>query len=366
MRGWKWMALGLAVLLLLAGGGAWLERASLRTWWVLRGLKKADESERELWVGRVADLGEPAVDGLLECLDEGDDRARDNAVAALDHLARTWGADDPRTADLAGKLARAYGKLCPAAQACLLERMAAWFDDRPPSPGLVSACSRLLGEAATNEEALGAALELARALLRHPQTCEAVRSAREAARAGLRSPSAEDRLQAVRLGMLPGVDLLHEIAVLVADPDVDVRRAVVVAIGPSDQGAHEKELLGRLHDPDAKVRRLAEEALKGRGVSAEHLLLGKLLAHPAWSQRLRVLDYLSDESHTLDVGLWLRRMSHDPSPAVRAAALRVMSQQRLIDLSDRIDQMAQSDPSPAVAFLARHYLDQARAGSRPR
>jgi hypothetical protein len=363
MRGWKWMALGLAVLLLIGGGGAWLERASLRTWWVLRGLKQADESERDVWVERAADLGEPAVEGLLGCLDEGDDRARDNAAAALDHLARNWGADDPRTADLAGKLARAYGKLGPAAQACLLGRMAAWLD-RPPSPGLVTACSRLLSEAAGNEETLGAALELSRALLRHPQTCEAVRSAREVARAGLRSPSADDRLQAVRLGMLPGVDVLHETAALVEDPDVHVRRAVVVAIGPSDQGAHEKELLGRLHDADAEVRRLAEEALKGRGVSAEHLLLGKLLAHPAWSQRLRVLDYLGEESHTLDVGLWLRRMSHDPSPAVRAAALRVMSQQRQIDLSDRIDQMAQSDPSPAVAFLARHYLEEARAGSR--
>ena len=33
-----------------------------------------------------------------------------------------------------------------------------------------------------------------------------------------------------------------------------------------------------------------------------------------------------------------------------------MSQQTLIDLSDRIDQMARSDPSPSVCQLAQFYL----------
>lgn len=366
MRSWKWMALGLVVLLLVGGGAAWLERTTLRTWWVLHGLKKADESDRDVWVTRVADLGEPAVEGLLDCLDDEDDRARGNAVAALNYLACSWGADDPRTADLAGKLARGYARLCPRGQACLLAGMAGWLDDRPPSAGLVSACSRLLSEVADNEESLGGAMELAMALLRHPQTCEAMRSARDVARAGLRSSSAEYRLQAVRLGLLSGVDLLGEIAALIGDPDAGVRRAVVLAIGPSDQGAHEKELLNCLHDSDADVRRLAEEALKSRGVSPEHLLLGKLLAHPVPAQRLRVLDYLGEEGQTLDPGLWLRRMSHDDSPAVRAAALRMMSQQQVIDLSDRIDQMARNDPSETVAWLARHYLEQAKAKGRQR
>ena len=50
----------------------------------------------------------------------GDERARHNASAALTHLALTWGADDPRTADLTAKLARGYGRLCPLGQACLL------------------------------------------------------------------------------------------------------------------------------------------------------------------------------------------------------------------------------------------------------
>jgi hypothetical protein len=33
-----------------------------------------------------------------------------------------------------------------------------------------------------------------------------------------------------------------------------------------------------------------------------------------------------------------------------------MSQQRVVDLTDRIDQMARSDPSPTVCNLAQYYL----------
>src|SRR5439155_17967700 len=112
---------GVVLLVLLVGAGvAWVERTSLRAWWVLRGLRQADEADRAVWIERVADLGEPAFDGLLECLSCPDERTCQNAVAALDHLARTWGPNDPRTVDLAGRQARGFGRLCPRGQALLL------------------------------------------------------------------------------------------------------------------------------------------------------------------------------------------------------------------------------------------------------
>ena len=67
-------------------------------------------------------------------------------------------------------------------------------------------------------------------------------------------------------------------------------------------------------------------------------------------------------AHDLDPGLWLRRLSHDPVESVRAAAVRRMSKETVIDLTDRIDQMARSDPSPTVAQLARYYLTRKRQG----
>jgi hypothetical protein len=62
------------------------------------------------------------------------------------------------------------------------------------------------------------------------------------------------------------------------------------------------------------------------------------------------------EDSELDQSMWLRKLSHDSSPAVRVAALRMMSLQETTDLNDRIDQMSRSDPSKTVSELATYYL----------
>ena len=290
-------------------------------------------------------------------------------MSALDHLARTWGSNDPRTIDLLGREVQQFSRLPPASQALLLHGLADWFlvkegkplganEDQSPAPGLVSACARLLTDAGSSkdDETQLAALELAAELVRQPAGGEWLRPARGLARAGLRSESAKaNRLLAVRLCLHQGMDLLESVVGLLNDPAVEVRRAAIVAVGPADQIVRDEGLLPSLHDTDPEVRKLAEAALCGRGLRPEHLELGRLLTDPNPSKRVQVIDHLR-EAPDLDPGLWLRRLSHDPADSVRAAAVRVMSKLTLIDLTDRIDQMARSDPSPSVAQLAQYYL----------
>jgi len=115
----KKTAVGLLLVLLVGATVGWIERARLESWYYLRGLSRASEAERDVWIERVAGLGEPAVEGLLDCLDGADDRACRNAAAALDHLARTWGEGDPRTADLASHEAKKHAALAPFVAAAL-------------------------------------------------------------------------------------------------------------------------------------------------------------------------------------------------------------------------------------------------------
>jgi hypothetical protein len=137
----------------------------------------------------------------------------------------------------------------------------------------------------------------------------------------------------------------------------------MVAVADWPEVIHTDNLLIWLHDSDAEVRKRCEQALQTekRGLSRRYIRMGRLVTDPRWEVRLSVLDHL-ETAQDLDAGTWLRRLSHDTSPAVRAAAIRAAAENDTVDLSDRLDQMARDDPSPTVSSLARHYL-QTRKGS---
>ncbi len=133
---------------------------------------------------------------------------------------------------------------------------------------------------------------------------------------------------------------------------------MILAVGSAADVVLDETLLPYLRDSDDEVRRLSEQALRARGLSDDHIRLSRLLIDPAPSERLKVLDHLGD-SADLEPGVWLRRLSHDPAPSVRASAVRVMALQNVVDLSDRLDQMARTDPSPSVCYLAQFYMKNA-------
>jgi hypothetical protein len=292
---------GLALVLLLGGAGAaWQERSTLLAWYYVRGLTRAGDAERARWAERVAGLGEAAAPGLLDALQDPDPLVCRNAAAGLDGLSGAWGPGDARTADLALQASRAFSRLSPPGQQCVLELSSRWFTDRAPTDtpltpgGLVPSCARLVAEAAavSGPEVQAAALELADALLRQPEAAEALSPSRELVRAGLRSAAAANRLRSVQLALRPGMDLLDQVVGLLADPAAEVRRAAMLAVGPAQQVIDDEALLASLHDPDPEVRRLCEAALRGRQLLPEHIRLGRLLTDPSPVVRLNVLDDL--------------------------------------------------------------------------
>jgi hypothetical protein len=355
---------GIVLAALVAGAAvAWAERSPLLSWYCVRRLSRADVVTRDRWVERVAGLGEAAVPDLLDTLADPEPGVCANARAALARLSTDWGVADTRCVSLATSFSRAWDGFSTAGKASALDVAAGWFRrDSEAAPELISACTRLLSVSGRgeSEEPRAHALGLCAALLAQPGGTEAVSPARGLVHANLASADASTRVFAVRLALHPGMDLLEEVTPLLNDPAAEVRRAAVIAVGPSEQAVRDEGLLPCLHDPDAEVRRLSEQALRGRGLRPEHIRLGRILTDPSPVIRLQVLDYLGRASD-LDAGIWLRRLSHDPSPAVRAAAMRAMSQQSAVDLTDRIYQMADNDPSPTVCMLARYYLKQVRS-----
>jgi hypothetical protein len=167
-----------------------------------------------------------------------------------------------------------------------------------------------------------------------------------------------NRVKGVRLACAPGMDQIKQILPLLDDAEPEVRRLVMQFIGGRPKSVDllaDDDLLRWLNDPDAEVRRLCETALARRGLSPEAVQLGRLITHAKPAVRLEVLKYFYPGSD-LDANTWVRHLSHDPAPEVRNAAMRAAVQLDLRNLGDRLDQMAQMDPSPTVRQLAQHYF----------
>jgi hypothetical protein len=362
-EGKKWFAAALAVVLVLALVLAgWLERNRLLAWYYVHCLARADDAARGVWVARTAGLTEKALPRVLECLGQDDARACANAQAVLARWAEQWEPNDRRRAALAARLADLFPSLSSAGQRSALELEALLV--RPssganPAPlTFAPATARLLEEAVRvpDKEVRRRTLALAKQVADLPDPKELTGSCREVIRAGLRDQDLDNRLVAIQLACQPGINLLEQVVGLLRDEVPEVRRAALLAVGPVPDVIATDDLLHWLHDQDATVRRLCETALRGRGLRDDQIELGRLMTAPEAKTRLQVLERLR-RAQDLEPGIWLRRLSHDPAAAVRAAAVRTASELPQVDLSDRMEQIARSDPSHTVRQLARYYLD---------
>jgi HEAT repeat protein len=359
LAGQKRLVGGLFLIVLLAVVvGVWLERKPLLTWYALRGLAKAGEDEREVWVDRVAEQGKLALPTLLEWLGRDDERICSHARAALARICGQMPQDDLHWTEWTDRLATQFPHLSEPGQRCVLTLAAEWV--RPaaqPSAATLECGVSLLALATQTSDPIArtAALDVAAALLAQHKCDATVGSCRELARTCLKDGDAAIRSRAVHLALYPMLNLLEDVAPLVRDSSVEVRRAVVLAVGASRQAISDENLALALHDPDAEVRRLCEKALRGRGLTQRHIRLARLITDGRPGTRLQVLYYLQEDSD-LDVVLWLRLLTQDPAETVRLAAIRAVVEQEVLDLDERLEQMAKSDPSPTVCQWARYYL----------
>ncbi len=352
-----WLAL-LGVLVLGAGFFWWTGFDPV-AWWRLRSLARAGDANRADCAERLAELGSRTLPGLLGLLRSPDDVACQNARAALVCLVRRAETEE-QVVQLVATLTGSFATLSPTGQVAVLSAPpdAVEAGREQPTPANRLAWKGLLEEVDADlpEEVRAAGLDLAGWVFA-PGVNEGAGPVRDLVFSCLTARSPAVRLRAVQLSLLPGLDLGGEVAGLLRDPVVEVRRAAVLVAGPAEKVVLDEVLLPCLHDPDVDVQRLAEAALRGRGLTAQQLQLGRLLTDADPKERLRVLDHLN-ESVELEPSVWLRRLSHDRADSVRAAAVRMMAEQATIDLSDRLEQMRSSDPSPTVSQLASFYLRQ--------
>jgi hypothetical protein len=317
VRAKHWLAV-VGVGLLGAAAGGWLCRDGLTARYYVHQLLRAADADCPDWVGQAGSWGGGVPDLLVDCLAKDDAPACCRAAAALAHLTSDWPAGDPRPAALARQLAERFGRFSGEGQQAALN------------------CGATLAERGEADVTAACAVLV---------------------RAGLHSTDTATRLRAAVLALRPQVGLAELLVPLLNDPDAALRRAALLAVGPSRDLIADDDLLRWLHDPDQDARRLCETALRSRGLRTADLRLGRLLTDPRPSARLELLALLRDDPE-VDLGVWLRRLSQDESAAVRAAAARLAGEQQVVAMADRLAQMSQSDPDLTVRPIAGYHLRQ--------
>ncbi len=353
------------LLLAVVGAAVWWQRTPLLSWYYVRGLADAPETERALWVERVASLDVAAVAPTVALLRQPDARVCANATVALVELVRRWGPADPRTAAISEELTRLFAALSGPGQEAALEWHLGVLGQLDLEKGagmpVADSAAKLLPAAAqvTEKGVRLRTLALAEILLARTRPAQADLHRRLLLEA-LAAKDAELRACGIRLAWHAPLQmddaLLDKLVPLLKDGSAEVRRAAVLAVGLAEKVISADDLLPLLHDSDPEVRRLCEAALGGRGLAPNQIKIAKKITDSRPGERLEVVHYLL-RMEDLEPGVWLHRLSQDPAPAVRAAAVRFGAE----DTSDsgfeeRMAQMAREDPSETVRQLAAHYL----------
>ena len=280
-------------------------------------------------------------------------------ILGLAGLVDQWPINDSRRLEFGRRLAESFARLSPLGQAAALELFTSVLERTPnlaDNPELVAVAAEILAKAAASKgEVHCLALGLVERIIgQSAPSPDLASSASQVIRANLSDSQKTNRTRAVHLAMRPWFDLGSAVVILLDDSEPEVRRAAMLAVGTSEAAISTDELLHWLHDSDREVRQLCEKALKSRGLQDGHLRLGRVISDARPAARLEVFELLKG-TEDLDPGVWLRRLSHDPSPALRAAAIRAAAEQRVSSLADRLQQMAQNDPSPTIRQLAQFY-----------
>jgi hypothetical protein len=377
----------LALLTLIALGGIayWQHRTVLAHYYV-RQLAGAYGDHREEWAKKAASVDDAAVPLVLDNLASSDPIVCGNMSAALFHVAKNAGFSHLRTVELAEQVkGRFAGFSTPGQEKTLLAWTRIMQDhqkargqdggaeeqDRNAKPlpaPLTKVISSILIESEKQNELRGASLLLAAELVDCVQPGQWVDACRAMAERGLGDPLPGTRAAAIQLllrqPMRGDKELLAKVVPLLRDKAAPVRRAALLALAAEADVARDESLLPFLHDDDPEMQEICQMAMRKRGLTDDDLRLARMISDPSPATRVRVVLHFH-RLPDLNLSAWLRQLSHDASPLVRAAAVRAAGDYPHVDLAERLRELASTDPDETVRLNAQHYLAARAAPALP-
>ncbi len=357
----NWVTLAFCVVF---AGFVWTQKEWALSWYYVRQLSFAYLENRETWAKRVVRLDEYAVPRLLQQLHSQDALVCGNMQHTLNLLAHQWGTTDPRSQRLIERMHAQFEMFSlPGQEKTLLflTKYLAQDAPKPLPPAITQNVCEILLNAESKIELRSGALFLAAELVDCVAPGQWVAELRAVADRGLGEIWPNTRIAALHLvkrgPMKHDRALLEKAIPLLTDRTATVRRAAILALAGETEIVREEHFLPLLHDDDIELQYLSEMALRRRNLTDDDIKLARMISHKEPAVRLNILHHLPHMSD-LNLAEWLRQLSNDTESAVRAAAVRAAGDFANVDLTDRLREMAQHDPSETIRQNAHHYLQQ--------
>jgi HEAT repeat protein len=168
-------------------------------------------------------------------------------------------------------------------------------------------------------------------------------------RLGDREPQARAAAVAC-LGSLPDDKAAAEALAYLEDSGTGggiVRQQVLVSFAQRPILLSEEMILRRLHDSEPAIVETADLILKGRGLNAEQIELGRLIFDPKPEHRAAVIPRLRDRTD-IDPVIWLLELSRDENETIRLSAAGALAERPTPEVLQRLTEMARTDRSATV------------------
>ncbi len=356
----NWASLALCMVL---AGFVWTQKEWALSWYYVRQLSYVYLEKRETWAKRVVSLDEYAVPRLLLQLHSNDALICGNMQHTLNLLAEKWGVTDPRSQRLVERMHAQFEQFSLVGQEkalLFLTKLLQQDAPKPLPPAITQNICEVLLTADSKAELRPGALFLAAELVDCVAPGQWVAELRGMAERGLSERYPTTRVAALHLmkrGPMRHERALVERAIpLLRDEKAIVRRAALLALGSETEAVREEHFLMLLHDEDLETQYLCEMALRRRNLNDDDIKLARMISHKDPGVRMGILNHLPHMSE-LNLAEWLRQLCNDTESAVRAAGVRAAGDFTNVDLTDRLREMAEHDPSETVRQNARHYLN---------
>lgn len=350
----------IAIIVASAGVGLW-QQNTIAVWYRTWKMQSASPEALPGYVRTFEAMGPAGTEALAGCFESNNEVGCQNARHVLSQILKLWNPHDSRRATVLQQLTNTAPRFSAFGQRESIGILLEIMQGDTATPEVQKALSAVISHASADPESR---LNIYSTLIQALQNVETIddslqKQAKSLVIVGIKSDQEAVRLAAIRLAVLPGLQLHEHLPPLLTaqttDSSVEVRQLALLALGEHEKLLATDDLCRYLNDADKEVRTTAERVLQVRGLSKQQIKLARLMHDQNAASRAE-LPGLVVGTLEVDTFQWMERLSRDPSPAVRAAAARAIANSSDQRMNTLLRVLSEQDQDPTVQQIARYYL----------